>query len=340
MKAVSKISCPRLLYLLEMRFREELNVDSVFHILKKTTELGLEEEKKVCTSFAHQNWPQFCANKAGMEIIGIELFQEITVAMQFYKEEDKIDARPEALPIVPCTIVGDFKSIFREANYAEGEFIFPGEEGAKSLKFHRCIVAAHTKPLHHFISSGKNKQYTIEGLSYSAVRDILKYIYYGEENFDPVAACEIVENGITQFSLQHLLDGCVKAISNGIHQESALKILRLTYLPAFQTETMDFLRAKVLDFVCANFKMIDVPSVRDMKPADIAHEMNADILGAIYYGGGIDSARNRASVRMTLPVDSKEASKKKRRKTARTLSTGITREEKEKHTTRKLSFKK
>merc|ERR1712137_110131 len=320
LKAVSKISCPRLLYLLEMRFREELNVDSVFHILKKTTELGLEEEKKVCTSFAHQNWPQFCANKAGMEIIGIELFQEITVAMQFYKEEDKIDARPEALPIVPCTIVGDFKSIFREANYAEGEFIFPGEEGAKSLKFHRCIVAAHTKPLHHFISSGKNKQYTIEGLSYSAVRDILKYIYYGEENFDPVAACVIVENGIPQ--------------------ESALKILRLTYLPAFQTETMDFLRAKVLDFVCANFKMIGVPSVRDMKPADIAHEMNADILGAIYYGGGIDSARNRASVRMTLPVDSKEASKKKRRKTARTLSTGITREEKEKHTTRKLSFKK
>ena len=307
MRSAATLDCPRLVFLCEKRIREILTVDSVFNIIKLAHELGLEDVKKLATSFAHQNWPQFCAHKGGIDIIGIELFQELTIAMQFYKEEEKINTSPEALPVVPCTVVQDYKDILKDARFADGDFLFPNPDVAENIKFHRCIVAAHTKPLFQLITSNKSKQYVIDGLSYVATKDLLEFIYFGDTKFDPVGACKLIENAVTQFALQHILDHCIHSISTGISDNSSLDILRITYLPNFQTPAMADLRTQVLKHVSLNFKNIDIPAVRTLKPTEIAYEMLADILDQIYYDSPQDSSR-------------KKSKKTKRHRVSRTLS--------------------
>jgi len=324
LKASLKVDCPRLVYLCERRIREQLTVDSVFFILKKTVELELEDIKKLATSFSHQNWPQFCAHKGGMEIIGIELFQELTIAMQFYKEGEKIDTRPEALKVVPCTVVNDYKEILQESRFADGDFLFPNPDIAEHLKFHRCIVAAHTKPLLQLITSNKNKQYVVDGISYTATKNLLEYIYFGNTSFHPVGACELIENAVNQFSLQHILDHCVRSISNGITDEHALKILRITYLPNFQTDAMADLRKKVLKHICTSFKNIDIPTVRDTKPPEIAYEMIADILETVFHNQPADGRPASSRVPSSKEVTSKK--KKRPAKASRTLSASMAKE--------------
>jgi len=315
LRSASKLDCPRLVYLCERRIREILTVDSVFNVLKLSNELGLEDIKKMATSFAHQNWPQFCGHKGGIDIIGIELFQELTIGMQFYKEEEKINTAPDALKVVPCTVVADYRAILKDARFADGDFLFPNPDVAENIKFHRCVVAAHTKPLFQLITSNKSKQYVIDGLSYVATKNLLEYIYFGEVAFDPVGSCKIIENAINQFALQHILDHCIKAISNGITDESSLDILRITYLPNFQTPTMSDLRSKVLKHISLNFKNVDIPSVRGLKPTEIAYEMLADILDQIYYDMPADSARKKPS------------KKTKKHRVSRTLSSSNAKEE-------------
>lgn len=294
-----------------------MTVDSVFLFLKKSAELQLEDIKKLATSFAHQNWPQFCGHKGGMEIIGIELFQEITIAMQFFKEEEKIDTRVEALKVVPCTVIEDYKEILREARFADADFVFPNPDVAENIKFHRCIVAAHTKPLSQLImASNKSKQYILDGVSYVATKDLLEYIYFGDTNFNPVGACRLIENAVQQYALQHILDPCIDSISNGITDEYSVDILRVTYLPNFQTQPMKDLRGKVLDHICKNFRNVSIPTIRSVQPADIAYQMVADVLDSIYHNFN-DVGKNSNSAKSCAGVKQK---KKPRAKVARTLS--------------------
>lgn len=325
LKSALNLDCPRLVYLCEHYIREKLTVDSVFLVLKKCKELELEDLKTLATSFAHQNWPQFCAHKAGMEIIGIELFQELTIAMQFFKEETKLDASPGALKVVPNTIVSDWKALLEEARFADADFLFPNPDIAENIKFHRCVVAAHSKPLLQLISTSKSKQYVIEGISYTATKDLLEYIYFGNTQLNPVGACKLIEHVINQYALPHILDHCITSISNGISDPSSLDILRVTYLPNFQTPTMQELRKKVLLHICENFTNIAIPTVRDVKPHEIAYEMLADILDTIHSNfGNLASSNGGAKLRKTKS--------KKKNKTPRTHSTSSTKEKKKPRT--------
>ena len=306
-RAATKLQAERLHFLCERVLRSRMTVQSVFTILKESKRLEIDDIKDLGTSFAHQNWSQFCADKPGMEIIGIELFQELTVAMQFYKPENKKDLSVEALKVVPSTVVADFKAILEEAKYADGDFIFPNPDVAENIKFNCAIVAAHTKPLFQLMSSNKSKQFIIEGLSYRSTKDLLEYIYFGDVNFDAIGACKLIEYTINQYALQHVLGDCITSIFSGITDKSALDILRVTYLPNFQTATMQELREKVLEHICRDFKDIDIPVVRSVKPKDIAFEMLADILDSIHQSPSkVVSARGPGGIAHESSVDKLE----------------------------------
>jgi len=307
LRASTHFEAPRLVYLCSVELRRRLTVDEVFFILKETTRLHMKETKTLATSFAHQNWPQFCAHKGGTEIIGIELFQEITVAMQFYKPEEKIDTTPEALKFVPSTIVNDFREILKEGRFSDADFVF--KDVGESMRFHRAIVAAHSRPLFQLISANnKVKQFVLDGLSPVAVRDLLEYIYYSDADFDPLGACQMVEYAVTQFALQHMLDDCIESISDGITVDGSLPILRVTYLPNFeQNPAMRELREKALNQICRHFKNTAIPDLRGIQPPSIAYAMTADILDKVF-----------TSFPMEGPTPSEGYSEKERRSKERT----------------------
>lgn len=294
--------------------------------------------KTLATSYAHQNWPQFCAHKGGMEIIGIELFQELTIGMQHFNDSTKLDCRPEALKIVPCTVVSDFKEILSECKYADGDFLFPNPDVAEHIKFHRCIVAAHSKPLFQLITSNnKTKQYIIDGLSYASIKDLLEYIYFGDIKFDPVGACKTIELAINQFALKHLLQHCIHSISNGIKDEYAIDILRVTYLPEFQTPEMNDLRQNVLQHICKHFKAIQITTIRSVKPKEIAYEMLADVLEIVY-----QNFPEGAAILLPPKKVAKPKKERKHRRVSRTLSSSVCGEEKKERvkTKRTISISK
>lgn len=334
MKVAKKINCPRLCFLCERQIRKQLTIDDVFLILKKSHELGLGDILKLATAFSHQNWPQFCAHKGGMEIIGIELFQQITIEMQQFKADESMNTSPEALENVSCTVIKDFKAILLESEYADGDFLFPNPDVAEHIKFHRCIVAAHTKPLFQLISSNKSKQFILDGIPYFGVKDLLEYIYFGDVKFNPIGACKLIENAVNQFSLQHILDHCIHSISAGITNNYALDILRITYLSSFQMPAMKELRVSVLSHICKNFKSIDVPTIRSVQPPEIAYQMLADVLEIVY-----QYFPEGAS--LLLPPSKKISKpKKKHRKVSRTLSSSTCRREERPRTKRTVSVSK
>jgi len=312
LKISKLLDVDRLCYLCEKEIRQRLSVDSVFIILKNSKELDMKEILELATSFAHQHWPQVCGHKQGMEIIGIELFQELTIGMQHYKPETKKYCSPEALPTVKSTIINDYKEILTECRFSDAELLFPAS--GETVKFHRAIVAAHSKPLFQLISqNNKSKQYVIEGLDSVAGTDLLQYIYYGDTTIDPIGACRLIECAIMQYALQHMLDDCTRAVSEGITDKSSIDILRITYLPDFQTDTMKDLRKKVLSHICKNFKEIPIPTVRDTKPANIAYQMTADILDTIYKDYSPSSQVN-SSIQRTTSGDEKRRDKGRERK--------------------------
>ena len=116
-----------------------------------------------------------------------------------------------------------------------------------------------------------------------------------------------------QYALQHMLDDCTRAVSEGITDKSSIDILRITYLPDFQTDTMKDLRKKVLSHICKNFKEIPIPTVRDTKPANIAYQMTADILDTIYKDYSPSSQVN-SSIQRTTSGDEKRRDKGRERK--------------------------
>jgi len=318
LRASKHFEAPRLVYLCSVELRRRLTVDEVFLILKETTRLDMKDAKDLATSFAHQNWPQFCAHKGGTEIIGIELFQEITVAMQFYKPDQKIDTSPEALKFVPSTIVQDFREILNESRFSDADFVF--KDVGESMRFHRAIVAAHSRPLFQLLSANnKVKQFVLDGLSPVAVRDLLEYIYYSDADFDPLGACQIVEYAVTQFALQHMLDDCIESISDGITDAGSLSILRVTYLPNFeQNPAMRELRDKALTHICRHFKATAIPDLRAIQPPNIAYAMTADILDKIYKSYPMGEGLAASDGASEKEKRSKERTKKRRTRHSKT----------------------
>jgi len=262
-------------------------VATSFIIIKQAVELEMEDMKTLATDFAHNKWGQFAANKEGMAIIGIELFQELTISMTQRNAAGGSRASVMTERSVKDTLLSDFETVYRDGRFVDGEFLVPpakdGEEPTV-FKFHKAILAAYCKPFYNMICmSTKVKQFTLEGLNKEAVRDLLEFIYFNKQSLDPVGSCQIIEHAMNQYSLHDIRDTASDSISRGITRDNAIPILRLTYLPQCKHRTMVNLRENALDFICENWKEVDIPSLREIEHSHFDHHLMADVLDAYFF---------------------------------------------------------
>lgn len=254
--------------------------------------MKMEEIRKVATDFAHENWGKVAGNKEGMELIGIELFQELTMQMVNYqgKKTNLISKIPKN------TFLEDLEEVYKQKRFPDGEYTFQNETD-KCQAFHKAIIAAHSKQLFDLISQSKTKQISIPGLSPVAVSDFMQFIYFGRTSFNPVGSCEIIEFALNQFSLREFRDPIYNSIMNGITIQNVLPILRVTYLPQANFRTIQKLRQTVLQFITENFNEINMIQLRKLQPSgEIGFQMMADVMDALYFAQAPQMKSNPSKV--------------------------------------------
>lgn len=283
-----------------------MTLDTVFIILKQAVMLKMEDVKATAIKYIHENWGQVATNREGMELIGLEMFQELTISMQTFQAsgtQQNTENRRSSIAanqLVVNSLISDFREIYRDRMFTDGEAIF-GD--APPVKFHRAILAAYSKPLFNIITQSKTKQISFQGLTPVAINDLIQFVYFAKTDLDPLGSCALIEHAISQLGLINLRDHCFNSIANGISLASVLPILRVTYLPHAKHRTTTKLRETLHKFICDHFDQVDIPSIRKLEPSiDVGYEILADLLESLYNSKSYKVPTGKVTIPEPLPA--------------------------------------
>merc|ERR1712063_150951 len=96
--------------------------------------------KGFCLQFALKNYNDFIANKDGIYILGIELFQEVVAAFQTNPDPPK-EITPENAP--RDSLTADLQKLHQQMPYSDSSILI----GSSTLRFHRAVIAANSESL-------------------------------------------------------------------------------------------------------------------------------------------------------------------------------------------------
>jgi hypothetical protein len=250
----------RLGYLCERWLREHMCMDNVFHLLKGSVDAGESRVKAFCLQYALDHYTEFIANKDGIHILGIDLFQEVVKAFT-----DRPPA-PEEIPAdkAPAdTLIEDFQKLYERMPYSDVVFNVQGTQ----IKCHKAILAAHSDAFTPLVLNAPATGVDFSALSALAFTSMLKFLYYGDDNIDPHPATELV--GFSkQFKLNSLLGICEDKCRTSVSSETVLDILATTYIPEMEEkpELVAELKKKTFPFILANLTEIDLTPIRKLHP--------------------------------------------------------------------------
>jgi hypothetical protein len=257
-------SLSRLVWLCERFLYGNLGFHNVYEMLKVSHELQLTSVKNFCVAFAHSKWAEFSSNRGGLEILGLDLFQDLTVMLHAQKKQADTSYLDQAAPA--STYVEDLKLLYEKMEFTDATAEFA--DGVV-IKFHRALFATHEpKFLELFMErkdSHKPFKFPISAESFTFMQ---QFIYYGSCSISVSCACEVIEEMVEKFSLEKFRDRCEHEIATDINTNIVLRSLRLTYLPLNQPRVrlVTTVRENCLNFVADNFTLVDVPSIRQITP--------------------------------------------------------------------------
>eukprot|EP01096_Ripella_sp_DP13-Kostka_P006711 TRINITY_DN2420_c0_g1_i1.p1 TRINITY_DN2420_c0_g1~~TRINITY_DN2420_c0_g1_i1.p1 ORF type:complete len:559 (-),score=273.93 TRINITY_DN2420_c0_g1_i1:453-2012(-) len=250
----------RLNYLCEKWLLEKFTVQTVVELLKESTDLKENRMKGLCMQFALQHYNEFISNKDGIRILGIDLFQEVVAGFQSSVPPPE-PYTPDNTP--PDTLIDDLKRMHDTMAYHDIVFTVEGEQ----VRAHKAILAAHSDDIVNIFERAD-----VPLLKASSFKAMLRFLYYGDDNLDPSAACELV-NFARSYRLPLLLKICEDKIRFNITIETALNVLLVAYIPdPTKTELYNELKAKAYPFILENLTEIELAPVR-MMPPDISIDL-------------------------------------------------------------------
>jgi hypothetical protein len=161
--------------------------------------------------------------------------------------------------------------------------------GNKKVEFvpvHMALLSGHTPKLFQLCSSvpekskdpptefiatpgnktreGKNGE---EVPSAEAFKSMLRFVYYGDIHIDPQAACELIPFA-KDYDMNDLLKVCEDKIRHGINKQTALNILRVTYLPQMEgsPDVLNEVRKNATEFILDHLSDVDLQPLKVMEP--------------------------------------------------------------------------
>lgn len=248
----------RLSYLCERWLREHMTIESVFHLLKAATDLNETRVKGFCMQFALQHYNDFISNKDGIYILGIELFQEVVAAFQTNPPPPE-EITPDKAP--QDTLLEDFKKMYNQMPFSDVTLTIEGE----AIRCHKAILGAHSDAFATYLfKEGGAAQ---EKIAANTFKSMLKFLYYGDDNIEPLPACELVEFS-RRYKLHSLLRICEDKIRNSINKRTVLEILNVAHMPADtgKADLVDELKSKAYPFLLEHFTEVDLSPIRFYNP--------------------------------------------------------------------------
>jgi len=258
--AASIVHLDRLAWLCEHFLHSSLSLQNVYEMYVISDRLKLKSVKKFCTAFAHNNWPSFSASKRGLDTLGLDLFQELTISVS-KKETIDLSFLDQAAP--NSTLEQDLRNMFTTMKYSDA--VAELTDG-KTIQFHRAILAAHDRAFFNTLNSQKETKtfkFPVDSETFSC---LLRYVYYGGTGDVKVHnAAEVIGKLLPKYPLPKYREICEDVLTVGLTLETVLEILQLTYL-RWNTERkkLTSLRKDCLLFIASNFAEVNVPSIRDM----------------------------------------------------------------------------
>ena len=250
----------RLQWLCEHYLYSILGMHNIYEMIRLASDLKLENVVSFCSNLAFEKWSEFTISKKGLDILGLELFQDITIAMA---KKEPVDMSYLEAAAPRSTYIKDFEQIYQSMSYAVGQ----AELIDGTLPFHRAIVASHDPTFHKFLSQKEQKTFKFP-LTTSVFKKFLKYVYFGySSDISAEDACNILEEMLPKFAMPKFRVICEDSLKRNLTLETVLRSLKLTYLPWNSSrKNLVSLREDSLKFISNNFAEINIPSIREMDP--------------------------------------------------------------------------
>jgi len=244
----------RLVYLCETFLREALSTQNMAHLIRLAHDLQEPVVKKMCMSFIMKNYQAFITNKDGVHVCGIDLFQEVVA-----RNADPTPVHEEKLVVPPNHYMDHWKAIHDEMPF----FDAVAKVGAERVRFHKAVLAAHSDQLAEHLRKVNADEVPFE-LSADAFKAMLRFIYYGERQLEPLHATELISFS-KEFALPDLQKACEGRITSNVQVDTVLEILNVTYLPHMETrQDVLELRASSINFLLDNLTQVDLAPLRKM----------------------------------------------------------------------------
>jgi hypothetical protein len=269
----------RLVQMCERYLQEHFTLDNIYDLLKESHELGVERAKRLCLYYALDHHDQFVAGPRAKEL-GIELFQEVAIKHASPETKQEVINNREPRPVTEKdTIIDDFKALYESGDNTDVVFQIEG----KQIKCIRALLANRSSALESLWNGDKGTpkkpavldEERYKNFSAEAFNAMLKYIYYGEENIDPLPATELI-GFCKEFGLPDLLNVCEEIIRKGIATNTVLAILAVAYTMPEKPDLQKELKTNCLEFIVRNLPKIVLEPLYKMAP-----QIGADILVAI-----------------------------------------------------------
>ena len=242
----------------ETWLKNGLDFHNIFPFLSLAHSHNNPRMKQFAIDFCMHNWATVMSNKDGLSIIGIELFQELTLA--------NVNAqRPppyEQTPLPDSQLSQHFMQMLEQRHQTDAVAVF----GTETVPFHRFVLAAASDALHSFLnqvepSTKKLPQYHFEGISAAAFKALL-VLLYAWGNIDPLTAVELLEHTLVPFELHALRDRLEQNIARApvVTMDTCLPLFRYTYLPmnAGRMHLTVTLRGACRNHIINNFAQVKI----------------------------------------------------------------------------------
>lgn len=312
MYVAGQLTIPRLEWLCFRQLQVQINTQNVFLMLRQADQLKIESLKQFCTNYAHENWSDFSLNKSGLEIIGLDLFQDLTISKAQKAVSSSSGASPSGTTLVSPrgrsesigvggvpkdSIIDDFHSVYLGMAFADGKAVCKDSE--EPVIFHKAILAAHSAPFFTMIdqyTKEKQPHLLIRNLERAEFQQLLQFVYTGTCDLTVRPALHLIEYGIFDFQMPELRDVCEKLICLKISLDVVLDLLYITYLPHCEGRPLLMkLRQTCLEYICDNFGLVDVARLRSLHPATMAY----DLLDLMHQREAGSKQKNRKSISHT-----------------------------------------
>jgi len=145
-------------------------------------------------------------------------------------------------------------------------------DNGEEVTCHRAILGGYSEKFKALIKDAPPSGIPLQGITASSFRFLLQFLYYGEDNIEPLPACELV-GFARMYELGDLVTLCENKIRNSVNIDTVLGILEVAYQPEMvaKPDLVEELKQKTFPFVLENFNAIDfTPLKAKLTPKSVA----------------------------------------------------------------------